>query len=93
VPIRATGRVTDIRFTVLAGGTGDVLWLSPATGCGAGSGAEILLTPGNGEYQFPAGLAVHASSGLSFHVVNVSGTEDNVTIYADGYTVPATALP
>lgn len=95
VPTGKAVVITDLRYTVNAGGAnaGDTLYLSANTGCGAPSVAQILLTQGNGEYQFPAGLAVHASTGLSFVVKDLSGATDNVVIYADGYTVPATALP
>jgi len=87
--------ITDLRYTVDAGSaaSGDTAWISANTGCGAPAVAEILLTPGNGEMQFPAGLAIHATSGLSFHVVDSSGQQDSVDLYVDGYTVPATALP
>jgi hypothetical protein len=87
--------ITDLRYTVLSGGAaaGDMLFLSANTGCGAPEAAQILLTQGNGEYQFPGGLPVHATAGLSFNVKDLSGGTDNVVIYADGYTVPATALP
>ena len=86
--------ITDIRYNVSAGDSSDLLYVTNTSGCGAGGAViEAVLTAGNGEYTFPAGLPVHATSALSFHVANSSGSQDNVAVYADGYTVPSTVLP
>jgi hypothetical protein len=86
--------VTDVRYTVNAGSAGDTLFVSNNSGCGAGTVAEIALTPGNGEYELPAGMGISAAGGgLSFHVKNTSGTTDSVFVTADGYTVPSTVVP
>jgi hypothetical protein len=86
--------ITDIRYSVSKGSPADHLYLTNTVGCGAGGTViDAVLPAGNGEYTFPAGLPVHATSALSFHVANSSGTEDDVTVYADGYTVPSTVLP
>ena len=86
--------ITDLRYDVSAGDPAlDTVYVSANTGCGAPAVIQLAPTAGNGEFQFPAGLAVPAGSGLSFHVVNGSGSVDGITLYADGYTVPSSAVP
>ncbi len=85
---------TDVRWSVNAGSAQDILYVSGDSGCGAGYLAQVALTPGNGEFQLPAGLGVSATNGgLSFHVVNTSGATDTFSVNVDGYTVPSNAVP